>query len=228
MSLISGAKKARGTTVIIDVFRAFSTAAYVIGKGAERIIPVGDLRTAFKLKNNNPEWILMGERNGKRIEGFDFGNSPAEIINVNFSDKTVIHTTSSGTQGVASAKRATVLILGSFVTAEAIVNFVLQTNPKIVSLVAMGDGGVQPAIEDELCAEYLAQRIAGEDTSFQNIKEQILQSPSSMKFMNPDYPQFREEDLRLCLELDRFDFFVRGERRTNSPWFSKEFPRNSS
>jgi len=46
----------------------------------------------------------MGERKGKKLPGFDYGNSPTEIQAIDFSGKTVIQTTSAGTRGFADAK----------------------------------------------------------------------------------------------------------------------------
>ena len=79
LELISGAQKATGLTVIIDVFRAFSTACYVVNNGAERIIPVGDIDSAYDIKRSNPSYVLIGERKGMKPPNFDHGNSPAQI-----------------------------------------------------------------------------------------------------------------------------------------------------
>jgi len=114
LHLIDGAKQARGLTVIIDVFRAFSTACYVFGNGAKKIIPLGDIDIAHKLKKENPNFLLIGERFGKKPEGFDYGNSPTQIENVDFTDKTIIQTTSAGTQGIANATNADEIITGGF------------------------------------------------------------------------------------------------------------------
>lgn len=65
LQLIEGARQAKGLTVVIDVFRAFSLACYVLDQGAKEIISVGDIKIAYKLKMNNPSLILMGERNLK-------------------------------------------------------------------------------------------------------------------------------------------------------------------
>ena len=101
---IEGAKKATGLTVIIDVFRAFSLEAYCFSKGAKKIIPVGDSTVAYRLKEENPEMILAGERYGKILPGFDLGNSPSGLSSIDVNEKIIIHTTSAGTQGVANAK----------------------------------------------------------------------------------------------------------------------------
>jgi len=54
LHLVDGARQATGLTVIIDVFRAFSTSCYTVFQGASRIIPVGDLDLAYELKKKNP------------------------------------------------------------------------------------------------------------------------------------------------------------------------------
>jgi len=62
LQLAEGAREAKGTAIIIDVLRAFSTACYAINKGIETIIPVGDINLAYQLKKNNPDYLLTGER----------------------------------------------------------------------------------------------------------------------------------------------------------------------
>ena len=213
LSLISGAKSSRGLAVIIDVFRAFTTAAYVMANGAECIIPVGSLKEAFRLRREHMDWVLMGERGGRRVEGFDYGNSPHEVNLADFTGRTVIQTTGAGTQGVVSATGADTVLLGSFVMAEAIVKYIQRADPEVVSLVAMGSVGVKPSEEDESCAAYIEGRLRGEHPDFEEMKRRIRASPSGSKFFDPSQPQFREEDFRFALELDRFDFALKVERR---------------
>ena len=96
MSTVSGAREARGLAVIIDVFRAFTTAAHVMANGAERIVPVESVEESFELRGRHPDWIQIGERGGIRVEGFDYGNSPYEVSLADFSGRTVIQTTGAG------------------------------------------------------------------------------------------------------------------------------------
>ena len=77
LQLTEGAMKARGLTVVIDVFRAFSTACYIFAAGAEKIIPVEHVEEAFNLKKIFPEVVMLGERLERKVPGFDFGNSPS-------------------------------------------------------------------------------------------------------------------------------------------------------
>ena len=132
LQLIEGAKNAKGLSVIIDVFRAFSTACYAIGNGAEQIIPVGDIDIVYRMKEQNPEFVLIGERKGKIQPGFAYGNSPTHIQNVDFTGKTLVQTTSAGTQGIANAKNASEIITSGFVNVKAIIDYIKMINPKDV------------------------------------------------------------------------------------------------
>ena len=82
-SLLDGAKNAKGTVIIIDVFRAFTTAAFAFVGGAEKIILVDGAQNALDLKKKGYGDICFGEVEGIKPDGFDFGNSPYEISNSN-------------------------------------------------------------------------------------------------------------------------------------------------
>ena len=222
LQLVEGAKQARGLTVIIDVFRAFSMACYVYANGAEKIIPVGKLETAYSLKKENPEFLLIGERDGKRPEGFDYGNSPTDIENVDFSNKTIVQTTGAGTQGIVNVKNADEIITGGFVNAKAVINYIKKKNPRIVSLVAMGSGGVIIADEDELCAEYIKIALEGKENDFKKIVEHLRGYISAKKFFDPEKDWAPERDFELCLNLNKFDFVLKVEPYKNGLVFFKK------
>ncbi|MCP4396432.1 MAG: 2-phosphosulfolactate phosphatase [bacterium] len=209
LQLIEGAKAARGLTVVIDVFRAFSTACYLFGNGAERIIPLGDLDLAYRLKQENPSYLLIGERDGQRQPGFDYGNSPAEIEPLDFTGHTVVQTTSAGTQGIANSVEADEIISGSFCNAGAIVRYIQAQEPEQVSLVCMGHGAISPSDEDTLCAEYIKERLEGEQPNFQAIYNRLRFGESGKRFFDPQITWSPEGDFDLCLALDRFDFVLR-------------------
>ena len=207
LHLIDGAKQARGLTVIIDVFRAFSVACYAFGNGARKIISVGDIDLAYKLKKENPGYLLIGERGGKKPKGFDYGNSPTQIENVDFTDKTIIQTTSAGTQGIANATNADEIITGGFVNAEAIINYIKKQNPEEVSLVAMGD--VSIADEDALCAEYIKNAVENKANDFSKIVNHLRGYRSAHMFFDSAIDWAPERDFDLCLSLDRFNFVLK-------------------
>ena len=218
--MIEGAKKAKGLAVVIDVFRAFTTAAYIFSNGAERIYPVASLERAFSLKDEHPDWILIGERDGIRVQGFDYGNSPYEVSKVDFSRRTIIQTTSAGTQGLMAAMNAEEILPGSFVMAGAIINYIKERSPETVSLVAMGWGGTERSTEDELFADYIEHKLNGMNPDFQAMKQTIRDSPAGAKFFDPKQPQFVEGDFHCAMNIDRFNFCLRLEK-SKSPYMVK-------
>lgn len=208
-SLLEGASRAKGTTVVIDVFRAFTTAAYAFDNGAEIIYPVSSIDEAFDLKEKNPDWVLMGEREGKQIQGFEYGNSPYEISKANLKGKKIIQTTSAGTQGIALARDASEVLPGSFVIADAIVRYILENYPDEVSLIGMGWGGRVKSVEDEACADYIENKLKGEEPDFEKMRKRIRSNPEGAKFFDPAQPQFREEDYHYAMDLNKFSFCMK-------------------
>lgn len=207
--LIEGARAARGLTVVIDVFRAFSVACYVVGNGAQRIIPVGDLKLAHALKAQNPDWLLIGERGGQKLPGFDYGNSPTEVEHVDFSGRTVVQTTSAGTQGMANATGVDEVLSGGFVNAPAIVSYIRSRAPQRVSLVCMGESAVRPSDEDTLCAQWLQAELRGEQPDFTAMHAYLRSSLAGQRFLHTEKATAPARDFDLCLSLGRFPFVLR-------------------
>jgi 2-phosphosulfolactate phosphatase len=213
LEFVEGAKRAKGVAVIIDVFRAFSVTCYAIDAGAARIIATTGTAEAFILKKNYRNCVLMGERDERKIEGFDFGNSPTEIIKTNLHGKTVIHTTTAGTNGLINATNAETVITGSLVNAEAVVKYIRSVKPSHVSLVAMGFRATKSAEEDLLCAEIIKSRLEGNQI---DLEERIneLRLGAGLRFFNPENLDFSPPtDFFLCTMADRFDFVLKCEKR---------------
>ena len=209
LHLIEGAKQAEGLTVIIDVFRAFSLECYLYDMGVKEIRPVGTLEEAFQLKNALKNSVLVGERQGKKCEGFDYGNSPSSIDAEDVKGKCIIHTTSAGTQGIINATNAGEIITGSLVNAKAVADYILKKQPKTVSLVCMGNSGVRPALEDELCAEYIKSILEG--TEFKDFQSRVedLQNNGGQHFFDKSRQDvFPEEDFWMCIKYNKFPFVI--------------------
>lgn len=212
LQLIEGAREAAGCAVIIDVFRAFTTACYLTGKGTRRLIVTGLVETAMRLRQDHPEYILLGERNEKKIPGFDFGNSPSAIKDIDFSGRTVVQTTSAGTQGIINAVNAHSIITGSFVNAAAIVRYVKRENPDLLSLVCMGFAGQRPIEEDNYCADYIRNEITGRTNHFKQMVRNIRMTSGKRFFLPENSEHAPPADFRLCLDLDRFNFVLKAQR----------------
>jgi 2-phosphosulfolactate phosphatase len=221
LQLLEGARKAQGLTVIIDVFRAFSTACYAFNNGVQRIYPVGDLQQAYQMKLQNPHYILVGERNEQKPEGFDFGNSPSQLLEADLQGKTMVHTTSSGTQGIANATGASEILTGSFVNAGAIANYIRQQNPAKVSLVCMGYSCQYPTDEDTLLAVYIKNELDGKPNDFQAMVEQIKKGDGA-RFFAPEKQEWAPvADFDLCLSLNRFNFVLKVDRENDLNYLKK-------
>ena len=101
-----------GAMVVVDVIRAFTTAAYAFGSGAKEIYLVGTVDEALAFKSTNPGSLALGEDRGLRPEGFDFPNSPAMVRNADLDGRTLVQRTSAGTQGVRARGRRDPLVGG--------------------------------------------------------------------------------------------------------------------
>ena len=211
--MIEGARQADGLTVIIDVFRAFSMECYLYALGAREVRPVGTVEETFAWRLRDPECILVGERQGRKIDGCDLGNSPSSIDPGMIRGRRVIHTTSAGTQGIVSAVHAGEILTGSFVNAKAIAEYIRRKTPEKVSLVCMGKAGVEKAEEDELCAEYLKSLLLNEEMPGIDRKLSGLRLRGGKHFFDPELKDvFPEQDFWMCIARDRFGFVLRIEK----------------
>lgn len=213
LHLIEGAKQATGLTVIIDVFRAFSLECYLYDMGVRLIRPVGTIEEAFSLRQRIRNSVLVGERHGKKCDEFDHGNSPSAISPKDVLGKTIIHTTSAGTQGIVNAVNASEIITGSLVNAKAVADYIIARRPQTVSLVCMGNGGVRPAPEDELCAEYIKSIIEGRE--FPRLEQRItgLKAHGGEHFFDSARQStFPEADFHMCVKANIFPFVIKIEK----------------
>ena len=209
LQLVEGAKAARGVTVVIDVFRAFSLEAYLFSEGVEKIIPTGSVDDARKLKNDNPEYILAGERHGKILEGFDTGNAPSLIHLLDLEGKTVVHTTSAGTQGIANAQNASEILGCGLVNARATAEYIRKSGAEVVSLVCMGLEALAPTEEDTLCARYIKSLLFDEQIDMKSEIESLKFTSGAKFFDKAQNDVFPERDFYMCTDLDKFSFVMR-------------------
>ena len=211
-SLLEGARAAEGTAIIIDVFRAFTTAAVALSRGAEKIVLVAEVDEALELRQRGMGDLCMGEVAGMRPEGFELGNSPFELSQADVQGKTLIQSTRAGTVGVAAARNADRIYAGSLVLARATVEGILRDPPDLVSIVAMGAEGAERADEDEQCALYIRNLLQGREPDREAVRNLILSGAESQKYGDPDRPHFHPRDKEAALEIDTVPFSIRVSR----------------
>jgi 2-phosphosulfolactate phosphatase len=194
---LDGARAAKGTVAIVDVFRAFTTAAFCVAAGAREIVLLADHEEALRMKRADPSLFLTGEIEGKPIPGFDAGNSPSVIEQLDLTGRRVVQRTSSGTQGVVAASGASTIALASFVIAGATARY-LASGGGDVTIVAMGPNGDRN--EDVACADHIASLIRGE-----RVAQPRIYMPGD--HLPEGWPSwFPRRDAELACEVDRFDF----------------------
>ena len=208
-SLLSGAQEAEGTVVIIDVYRAFTTAAVAFQRGAKKIVLVAEVAEALDLRAQGVGALCVGEVAGKRPEGFDFGNSPFELSRADVAGKTLIQSTRAGTVGVTLAEKANRIYGGSLAVAEATVKAILQDGPERVTLVAMGWAGRERTDEDEQCALYIRNLLEGRQPDREAVRSLVLAGKESQKFGHPAQPHFHAMDREIALQIDGVPFAIK-------------------
>ena len=224
-SLIEGARRATGVVAVIDVFRAFTSAAVALANGASRILMVRSVEEALELRRAGLGDFCIGEVGGRAPEGFDFGNSPFEITSVDLQGKTVIQRTSAGTQGIVFASsRAQRLYAASLVTVNATARAILSGLPETVTLVAMGGEGIRRTDEDEVCAMHLRNRLEGRPGDPDAVRRLILAGGEVSRFNDPTRPYLHPQDVDIALDVDRYDFPVRVEIEDGRPVARMERP----
>lgn len=148
--------------VVIDVLRATSVITTALENGAREVVPVKTIEEAQSLYAQlEPTMTLRGgERHALKIEGFDFGNSPLEYTKERVGGKTVILTTTNGTNAINNVKGADEVLLACFRNAEAVAHHIVETSQCGVStnvvIVCAGTEG-RFSLDDGLCAGMLIE-----------------------------------------------------------------------
>ena len=145
--------------VALDVLRASSTICAALAAGFESVACVGELEDALALRGAGT--TLAGERDCVRIEGFDLGNSPAEIASEPRSGRLVLSTTNGTRLLVAAAARCEVVLVGSLANVGAVAAAVRALDPADVVVLCAGVEGAF-ALDDAYCAGRLVQELGGE------------------------------------------------------------------
>ena len=145
--------------VVVDVLRASASILTALKNGARNVVPVADMAAASKIASNlDPSsYRLGGERGGYRIEGYHLGNSPLEYTEEHVRDRTIILNTTNGTTAIEQARAARHLLIGSFLNAGRVVDF-LENAGCDATIVCAGTRN-RVSLEDTLCAGLMLYRL---------------------------------------------------------------------
>ncbi|MFH1319248.1 MAG: 2-phosphosulfolactate phosphatase [Bacteroidota bacterium] len=132
--LVSAYANEDSIVAVIDVLRASSAICAALHNGAERVIPIVSVDEAKTYKKRG--YIVGAERGGEIVEGFEFGNSPFSFMGECVKGKTIVLTTSNGTQAIAAAENTYKVVIASFLNLDAVCNWLSLQTREIVLLCA--------------------------------------------------------------------------------------------
>ena len=195
--------------VVIDVLRAFTTAAVAFANGASEIILVSTVDELFNLSTTYPGSLLIGEVNGIPIEGVDYGNSPSALIDVDLSGRKLIQRTTAGTQGVVRSSNARNLLAASLCCLDATVYYIDEVQPSSLTLVESGVFKGGWGDEDRACADLIEARLKKKEVKLEEILNRVAKSKSGEKYYDWEDRIFPREDLVIASSIDCYDFVMK-------------------
>ena len=143
--------------VIIDVLRATTAICAAFDSGIETVIPVSGLEELLALKSKG--YLTAAERDGKKVEFADFGNSPSVFLKTNLAGKVLAYSTTNGTQAIELAKQSGNIILASFANLGSACEWLKNQDKDVVILCSGWKNTV--SLEDTLCAGAIVEALAG-------------------------------------------------------------------
>ncbi|MBN1487802.1 MAG: 2-phosphosulfolactate phosphatase [Anaerolineae bacterium] len=142
--------------IVVDVLRATTTLVTLFEQGIKEVLVAGEVDTARELAQQY-KYLLIGERNGLRVAGFDFGNSPTALLDAKIAGKGAVLTTSNGTVALRSLPHAPVVCAGCLRNATASCEKALDAAQQYngtLCIVCAGRGG-SFVMDDSVCAGYM-------------------------------------------------------------------------
>ncbi|MBN9342921.1 MAG: hypothetical protein BGO76_07055 [Caedibacter sp. 38-128] len=197
-------------TVIIDVFRAFTTACYVLERHPASYFYSYSCKAVEKLTLQTVNPFLIGKpEKGSQLK-YHIPNSPTHVAKKEIKNRNIIHRSESGARGILSSQKVDLILAAGFVNARATVDYIKTFKNSIVTILPMGHEATSPSLEDEICAQYLLALMNSKcfDTSIYVLE---LASGPGKYFFSDDQDQYPKEDFAMCLELNKFNFAIQAQ-----------------
>lgn len=199
--------------VVTDVLRATSAICTALHYGAKEIIPVSTIEEAQAYKDKG--FLVGAERNGEKIETFDFGNSPYDYMGENIVDQSIVLTTTNGTIAINMASSSYQVIIGAFTNLNAVKKYLLSQKDRDVLVLCSGWKG-RYNLEDTLFAGALVDEL-NKEHFFETIEDSALSAMYLYNIAKDDPYKFLinsshrrrlkklnlKQDVRYCLSLDQ-------------------------
>ncbi|GIH04026.1 putative 2-phosphosulfolactate phosphatase [Rhizocola hellebori] len=199
--------------VVIDVIRAFTTAAVAFERGAMEIACAPTADIGRELRRQHRDSLLVGETNGLKPADFDFGNSPFEMSTAQLDGRSLIQATTNGTLGLARCPDPAALLAVSARNVGATARWIASNHADVPwTLICTGR-----TAEDWACARYLGDLLGGSTPPRADLVAAIMDGAAEHTRNRAQLPESERvdlsEDLRFCCDVDRSEFAMVGEIR---------------
>ena len=211
MSVIAKYEKPKSDlrlTIVIDAFRAFATAGYVLEHNPTSYLLTNKCSVISRLSLNltNPITIGKPEKSSDLI--YDIPNSPTRVLGLEVNGRNVLHRTEAGAKGIISAQDADTILAVGFINADATVKYIKTLSNPHITILPMGHEGTTPSLEDQICAKYIESLIYGTKIEISSYLHELRKGPGRY-FFSKDQWQYPQADFERCLELRRFNFAIK-------------------
>lgn len=198
--------------VVVDILRATSVMTTALAHGIKSITPVATVEECRTLKENG--YLAAAERDGKTVEGFDFGNSPFTYMDKALAGKKLAVTTTNGTLAITRSVNAEEVVIGSFLNITSVANYLL-TQPHDVMILCAGWKGMVN-LEDTIFAGALVELLSG---SFDSENDSAIAAVALYRMAKDDMMGFLKhsshakrlkglsiiKDIDFCLQRDVYN-----------------------
>lgn len=208
-------------TVVVDTFRAFTTAAYVLKRNPASYVLTTKSSVIARLSEKVTNPLFIGKQEiGEHIFTYHIPNSPTRVKTVEIFGRSVFHRTAAGAKGVLNAKGADLVLAAAFTNATATVRTIQALKDPKVSIIPMGHEGETPSLEDEICAKYIDSLLKGTRIELEPYIPELQTGPGKY-FFSDDQWQYPKEDFRRCIRADHIDFSIQAEVKDDYAILSK-------
>lgn len=203
--------------VVIDILRATTTMVMAYENGANNVIPVEHLDDALVYREQG--YLIAGERNGVKVEGFDMGNSPQEFSKDIVEGQNIVLSTTNGTKAINACSAAKFRYISSFRNIDAMAKTIIENKLDVLLFCAGWKDKFN--LEDTVFAGALAQQLL--DNGFTTNDDATRMACSLWNLAKPNLTEFLadashvqrfkslhiESDLEVCLRFNTFSGVVR-------------------
>lgn len=144
--------------VIADILRATSCITTGLASGVTSIKPFSNIEQCSVMKAAG--FLIAGERNGQKVEGFDIGNSPFNYMDPSVKGQKIAITTTNGTQAIERSEGCEEMIIGAFLNLSTVVDYLRKADHDILIVCAGWKG--RPSLEDTLFAGAVMKNLENE------------------------------------------------------------------